>query len=205
MKLALNAFAKFAMGITAFALVLFLPAGTFVYPRAWLMMGLLFVPVLILGVVLLVKNPDLLKKRLDTREKEKTQKGVVALSALTFLVGFAVAAFDFRFLWSSVPVWLTSVCSAAFLAGYAMYAEVMRENVYLSRTVKIEEHQKVIDTGLYSVVRHPMYFATLLLFLPMPIILGSFYALIPFLCYVPIIAARIVGEEKLLKNELRGY
>ena len=205
MKLALNAIAKFSLGFAALALLLFLPAGTFAYPHAWLMIGLLFVPMLILGIVLFAKAPDLLKKRLDTKEKEKAQKGIVALSALAFLGGFVVAALDFRFSWSGVPMWLVLVCSAIFLVGYAMYAEVMRENAYLSRTVRVEEGQKVIDTGLYSFVRHPMYFATLLLFLPMPIILGSFYALIPFLCYIPIIAARIISEEKLLKNELCGY
>jgi len=205
MKLALNAIVKFTVGFAIFALLLFLPAGTFDYPCAWLMISLLFVPMFILGITLFVKAPDLLKKRLDTREKEKAQKGIVALFTLAFIVGFVTAAFDFRFEWSSVPMWLTLVCSVVFLVGYAIYAEVVRENTYLSRTVKVEDNQKVIDTGLYSFVRHPMYFATLLVFLPMPIILGSFYALIPFACYLPIIAARIISEEKFLKNELDGY
>lgn len=205
MKLALNAIAKLTLGFAALALLLFLPAGTLAYPRAWLMIGLLFVPMLMLGTVLFIKAPKLLEKRLDTREKEKAQKGVVAFSALVFLMGFVTASLDFRFAWSSVPMWLTLVCSVVFLVGYAMYAEVVRENTYLSRTVKVEDNQKVIDTGLYSFVRHPMYFATLLVFLPMPIILGSFYALIPFACYLPIIVVRIICEEKLLKKELKGY
>ena len=205
MKLALNAVAKFALGFMALVLLLFLPAGTFAYPRAWLMIGLLFAPMLILGTVLFIKAPDLLEKRLDTKEKEKTQKGVVSLSALIFPIGFIIAALDFRFAWSHVPTWVTAVCAITFLIGYAVYAEVMRENAYLSRTIRVEENQTVVDTGLYAFVRHPMYLATLLMFLPMPIILGSLYALIPFSFYIPVIAVRIVSEEKLLKTELCGY
>ncbi len=205
MKLALNATAKFLIGLALVFLLLFLPAGTLAYFNAWLMIALLFVPMLLLGVLLLTKSPELLKKRLDAKEKEKVQKGVVAFSALAFPIGFVLAALDFRFGWSAVPLWLCVVCSIVFLIGYAMYAEVMRENAYLSRTVRVESGQRVIDTGLYSFVRHPMYFATLLMFLPMPIILGSFYAFIPFACYLPAIMARIVNEEKLLKKELFGY
>ena len=193
------------MGLLLVGALLFLPAGTLSYPGAWLFLGLLFVPMLLLGTVLLLKSPDLLRKRLNHREKESTQKGVVALSGLMFPIGFVLSALDFRFGWSHVPLWLTAVASALFLLGYAAYAEVMRENAYLSRTVEIQEGQTVISTGLYGVVRHPMYLATLLMFLPLPLILGSFWGLIPFAAYPLIIAIRIQNEEKILIEGLAGY
>ena len=205
MKLLINALVKFFGGLISFALLLFLPAGTFDYPYAYLMLGLLFVPMLIVGTVLFVKSPDLLEKRLDTKEKIKAQKGVVALFTLIFPIGFIVAALDFRFAWSHVPYSCTLICAMLFLAGYGMFALVMRQNAYASRTVKVDEGQKLIDSGLYSFVRHPMYLASLFMFLPMPLILGSFYSLIPFAFYIPAIVTRIISEEKLLCAKLCGY
>lgn len=205
MRLALNGLIKFIFGIVLIGALLFLPAWTLIYPGAYLFMALLFVPMLIMGVVMLFAAPDLLKKRLDSKEKEATQKGVVALSGLMFPIGFALSALDFRFGWSSVPLWLVIVASVLFLMGYAMYAEVMRENAYLSRTVEIQENQKVISTGLYGIVRHPMYLATLFMFLPIPLILGSFWGLIPFVAYPFIIVARTINEEKVLTEGLDGY
>lgn len=205
MKLALNALVKFTVGAALIGAMLFLPAWTLNYPGAWLFMALLFVPMLIMGVVLLIKAPSLLEKRLNNKEKEKAQKGVVALSGLMFPIGFVLSALDFRFGWSRVPTLLVITASVLFLIGYGMYAEVMRENAYLSRTVEVQENQKVISTGLYGIVRHPMYLATLLMFLPMPIILGSFYGLIPFVLYPIIIVVRILNEEKILTNGLDGY
>lgn len=205
MKLFGDALVKFICGLLLVGLVLFLPAGTMAYPYGWLFMGVLFGPMLILGVILLCKAPDLLKKRLDNKEKEKAQQGVVALSGLMFPAGFVVSALDFRFGWSNVPLPLVIAAAVIFLVGYGMYAEVMRENAYLSRTVEVQENQKVIDTGLYGVVRHPMYLATLLMFLPLPLILGSFWGLIPFALYPVIIVIRILNEEKVLSEGLAGY
>ena len=185
--------------------LIFLPAMTFNYTGGWLFMALLFIPMLIMGTVMFIKSPDLLKRRLDAKEEERTQKSVVALSGLVFLLGFILSSFDFRYGWSSVPLWLVALASTLFLVGYGTYAEVMRENAYLSRTVKVSENQTVITDGLYAVVRHPMYLATLLMFLPIPLILGSFWGLVPFGFYLPIIAARILSEEKLLTAELPGY
>ena len=205
MKLVLNALVKFTVGATLIGAMLFLPAWTLNYPGAWLFMALLLVPMLIMGVVLLIKAPSLLEKRLNNKEKEKAQKGVVALSGLMFPIGFVLSALDFRFGWSRVPTWLVITASVLFLIGYGMYAEVMRENAYLSRTVEVQENQKVISTGLYGIVRHPMYLATLFMFLPMPIILGSFWGLVPFALYPIIIVFRLLNEEKLLTNGLDGY
>lgn len=205
MKLLTDALLKFLLGLLLIGALLFLPAGTLGYTGGWLFISLLFIPMLFLGVFLFIKSPELLKKRLDTKEKEKTQKGVVALSALFFLVGFIVAGLDFRFGWSKMPEWATIAASAILLISYALYAEVMRENAYLSRTVKVQSGQKVIDSGLYSIVRHPMYAVTVWLFLSIPIVLGSYYALICFIPYPIVIAARITNEEKLLTNELDGY
>lgn len=205
MRLAISALVKFIFGIVLIGALLFLPAWTFLYPNAYLFMALLFIPMLIMGTVMLFASPELLKKRLNNKERESTQKGVVALSGLMFPVGFVLCAFDFRFDWSTVPTWLTIISSVLFLAGYAMYAEVMRENAFLSRTVEIQENQKVISTGLYGIVRHPMYLATLLMFLPIPLILGSFWGLIPFAAYPFIIVARIFSEEKVLTGGLKGY
>lgn len=205
MKLLIEALTKFACGLVLVGLLIFLPAGTLSYTYGWLLIGLLFVPMLIAGFVMLSKSPDFLKKRLDAKEKQGTQKGVVALSGLMFIAGFVVAGLDYRFSWSDMPTWVILMASVLFLAAYALYAEVMRENAYLGRTIKVEEGQKVVDTGLYSVVRHPMYMATILLFLMMPIVLGSWYALIAFAFYPAVIVVRLKDEEELLTKELPGY
>lgn len=205
MKLLIEALTKFACGLILVGLLIFLPAGTLSYTYGWLLIGLLFVPMLIAGFVMLSKSPDFLKKRLDAKEKQGTQKGVVVLSGLMFIAGFVVAGLDYRFGWSDMPTWVILTASVLFLAAYALYAEVMRENAYLSRTIKVEEGQKVVDTGLYSVVRHPMYMATILLFLMMPIVLGSWYALIAFAFYPAVIVVRLKDEEELLTKELPGY
>ncbi len=205
MKLILSALTKLILGFILIGALLFLPAWTLNYPNAWLFIALLFIPMLIMGVVLLIKAPDLLKKRLNGKEKQKAQKGVLALSGLMFPVGFVLSALDFRFGWSRVPLWLVISASVLFLIGYAMYAEVMRENAYLSRTVEVQEGQKVISTGLYGVVRHPMYLATLFMFLPLPLILGSLLGLIPFALYPVVIVIRILNEERVLTEGLDGY
>ena len=205
MKLLLNALTKFTAGFLMVALLLFLPAGTIRYPGGLLFLCFLFIPMLILGIVMLARTRDLLRKRLDVKEKQGTQKGVVAVMGLIFLGGFILAGLDFRFGWSKVPLPVVIVASVLFLVGYALYAEVMRENTYLSRTVKVEEGQTVISTGLYDVVRHPMYTASTVMFLALPLILGSWYALIPFALYPVIMVVRIHGEEKLLTAELSGY
>ena len=205
MKLLFSALAKFILGLVLVGAVLFLPAGSFGYPNAWLFICLLFIPMLILGIVLFIKAPALLEKRLNVKEKEKTQKGVVALSALLFLTGFIVAGLDFRFGWSHIPLWGVIIASAVLLVSYALYAEVMRENAYLSRTIEVQEDQKVIDTGLYGIVRHPMYAVTIWLFLSIPVVLGSLWSLLCFLPYVAVIAIRIRNEEKVLESELSGY
>ena len=205
MKLLVSGLVKFTLGIVLVAAMLFLPAWTFAYPGAWLFLAVLFIPMLIMGVVLFAKAPGLLEKRLKNKEKESTQKGVVALSGLIFPLGFIISALDFRFSVSSVPLGCTVLASVLFLSGYGMYGEVMRENAYLSRTVEVQEGQKVIDTGLYGLVRHPMYLATLLMFIPIPLILGSFLGLIPFALYPAVIIVRILNEEKVLSGELDGY
>ena len=205
MNLFLNALTKVLLGLVLVGLLLFLPAGTIAYAGAWLFLVLLFLPMLGMGVVLFVKSPSLLQKRLNHKEKETAQRGVIALSGLMVPVGFILSALDFRFGWSEVPMWLVIVASILFLTGYAMYAEVMRENAYLSRTVEVQEGQKVISTGLYGVVRHPMYLATLLMFLPIPLILGSFWGLIPMAFYPVILVIRILNEEKVLTEGLEGY
>lgn len=205
MKLLIKALFTLILGIVCMGAMLFLPAGGCHYTNGWLFLGLLFVPMAIMGIVLFFKSPDLLKKRLNAKEKEAAQKGVIAFSALMFPVGFLLSAFDFRYSWSSVPMPLVIVSSVLFLIGYAMYGEVMRENAYLSRTIEVQEGQKVIDTGLYGFVRHPMYLATFLMFLPMPLILGSFWGLIPFALYPVLIVIRVLNEEKVLARELDGY
>ena len=205
MKLLFEAIAKFLLGFMIVAAILFLSAGSLLYTNGWIFILLLFVPMLILGAILFIKSPLLLKKRLDSREKEKTQKGVVAFSGLLFVIGFIVAGLDFRFGLSVVPTWAVVIASVIFLISYALYAEVMRENAYLSRKIEVQEGQSVVSTGLYGIVRHPMYAATIWLFLSIPIVLGSFWALICFLPYVFIIAVRIIDEEKLLSKELCGY
>lgn len=205
MKLLMSALSKFAIGLALVGALVFLPAGTFAYTNGWLFLGLLFVPMLILGIVLFIKSPDLLKKRLNSKEGEATQKGVVAASAVMFLGGFIVAGLDFRFGWSSVPTWAVICAAGVLLISYALYAEVMRENAYLSRIIEVQEGQKLIDTGLYSVVRHPMYAVTLWLFLSIPVVLGSWWALLCFCPYLAVIALRIVNEEKVLTQGLSGY
>ena len=205
MKLAVSALTRALLGLVIFALSIFLPAGTICFANGWLFVALLFVPMAIIGIVLFVKSPEMLEKRLDMKEKEGTQKAVVAISALGLALGFVTAGLDFRFGWSSVPKAAILAAAVLFLLGYAMYAEVMRENAYLSRTVKVEENQKVVDTGLYGCVRHPMYAATVLMFLSMPIVLGSFYSLVVFLFYPVVIVVRIKNEEELLERELDGY
>ncbi len=205
MKLAFSALIKWAVGLLFVGVLLFLPAGSFTYMNAWLFIGLLFGPMLLLGTVLLIRSPDLLAKRLGVKEKESTQKGVVAASGLLFIAGFTVAGLDYRFAWSDVPLWVVITASALLLISYALYAEVMRENAYLSRTVEVQENQKVIDTGLYGIVRHPMYAVTLWLFLSIPVVLGSWWALLCFLPYVPVIIVRIINEEKVLEAGLEGY
>lgn len=205
MRLLLNGIIKFICGFLLVSLLVFLPAGTLEYPGGWLFCALLFVPVLIMGAVLYIKAPALLEKRLDVKEKQTAQKGVVALSGIGFIAGFVISALDFRFGWSHVPAWLTVVASVLFIVSYALYAEVMRENAYLSRTVKVEEGQRVVSTGLYGIVRHPMYSATILMFMMIPLILGSLWGLIVFLLYPALMCVRAVNEEKLLAAELEGY
>ena len=205
MKLLFNGAIKLILGIVLVGALLFLPAWTMNYPYAWLFICLLFIPMLIMGIVLFIKAPKLLEKRLKNKEKQNTQKGVTILLGVMFLVGFVLSAIDFRFGWSSVPLWLVIVASVVFELGYLMYAEVMRENMYLSRTVEVQENQKVVSTGLYGIVRHPMYLATLFMFLPLPLILGSFWGLIPFSFYIVAIVIRIINEEKVLTKELDGY
>lgn len=205
MKLLLEALIKFTCGMLLVGLLLFLPAGTFGYTYGWLLVGLLFGPMLIAGFVMLFKSPELLKKRLDAKEKQGTQKGVVAISGLMFIVGFVVAGLDFRFGWSAMPAWVVVAASVVFLVAYALYAEVMRENAYLSRTIKVEKGQTVVDTGMYGIIRHPMYAVTILLFLMIPLVLGSMYALIAFGFYPAMIVVRLKDEENLLIRELPGY
>ena len=204
-KLLFGALTKFLGGLLLVGALLFLPAGTLRYTGGWLFIALLFIPMIFLGVVLFVKAPELLQKRLGAKEKENTQKGVVALSGLLFLAGFIVAGLDHRFEWSHVPTWLVVASSAILLISYALYAEVMRENAYLSRTIEVQEGQKVVDTGLYGIVRHPMYAVTIWLFLSIPLVLGSFWSLLCFAPYPIVIVARILNEEKVLTAELDGY
>lgn len=205
MKLFFSAITKYLLGLVLVGALLFLPAGSLSYVGGWRLMGLLFGPMLIAGFVMFFRSPAFLEKRLDAREKQAAQKGVLAFSGLMFIGSFVVAGLDWRFGWSKVSLPVTIIASILFLVAYGLYAEVMRENAYLSRTIKVEEGQKVVDTGLYGIVRHPMYFATLLLFLAMPLVLGSWYALIPMAFYPAIIIVRLLNEEKLLTRELTGY
>ena len=205
MKLLVEALTKFVCGLLMVGLLIFLPAGTLRYPYGWLLIGLLFGPMLIAGFVMMAKSPAFLKKRLDAKERQGTQRGVVAVSGLMFIVGFVVAGLDFRFGWSNMPTWVVITASVLFLLAYALYAEVMRENTYLSRTIKVEEGQTVGDTGMYGIVRHPMYAVTILLFLMIPLVLSSWYAMIAFAFYPAVIAVRLTDEENLLTKELPGY
>lgn len=205
MKLFFEALIKFIFGIVLVGIFVFLPAGTLAFLNGWIFMGVLFVPMIIFGAVLLVKMPDLLRRRLDSKEKEATQKGVVALSGLAFLAGFIVAGLDYRFGWTDMPKAVVIAASILFLFSYGLYAEVMRENAYLSRTIKVEEGQTVVDTGLYGIVRHPMYMATVIMFLSIPLVLGSVWSFLIFLSYPLVIVVRILNEEKVLEEELQGY
>lgn len=204
-NLLLNACVKFFSGLLVVGLLLFIPAWTLRYWNAWLFIVLLFVPMLIVGAVLWVKAPELLAKRLSGREQEAEQKTVIVFSACVFLAGFVTASLDFRFGWSGLPLWLVVLAAVLMTAAYALIAEVMRENAYLSRTVEVQENQKVIDTGLYGLVRHPMYFATILLYLAIPLVLGSVFAFLIFLLYIPLIVRRIHNEEAVLEQGLAGY
>lgn len=204
-KLFVQALSKYLMGLVLFGLLLFLPAGTLEYWNAWVLIAALFGPMLVLGIVLLIKSPDLLAKRLASKEKESEQKTVVALSALMFLVSFILAGLDHRYGWTTLPSWMVWTATGVLLLSYLMYAEVMRENAYLSRIIEVQDNQKVIDTGLYGIVRHPMYSATVFLFLSMPLILGSLMSFVVMLAYIPIINTRIKNEEKVLTKGLAGY
>lgn len=204
-KLFLQALVKFSCGVIAVGALLFLPAGTLWWLNGWVFMGILFIPMFCAGIVMMLKNPELLKKRLNAKEKQTEQQLVVKLSGLMFIAGFIAAGLDFRFRWTTPPLWISWAASAVFLLAYLLYAEVLRENTYLSRTVEVQENQKVIDTGLYGIVRHPMYSVTLLLFLSMPLVLGSVVSFVIFLAYPVIIVKRIRNEEKVLEAELAGY
>ncbi|MBR2721455.1 MAG: isoprenylcysteine carboxylmethyltransferase family protein [Clostridia bacterium] len=204
-KLFIQAIVKFVFGILLVGLLIFLPAGTLLYWQGLLLMGILFVPMLIAGIVMMFKNPELLKKRLDAKEKESTQKWVLLFSGIIFIGGFVLAGLGHRFGWYTLPTPVTVIGVILFLVAYILYAEVLRENTYLSRTVEVQENQTVIDTGLYGLVRHPMYAATVLLFLMIPIVLGSLYAFFVFLPYPLVLAMRIKNEEEVLSRELAGY
>ena len=204
-KLLLDAVKKTVAGVILIGLLLFLPAGTMQYWNGWLFCAVLFIPVVIMGVVLFLKAPDLLRKRLQEKEEQAEQRSVVALSGLMFVGGFVLAGLDFRFGWSGMPNWLVYTAAALFVVGYGLFAEVMRENAYLSRTVEVQENQVVVDTGLYGIVRHPMYSATVLMFLAMPVILGSYVSFVVFLVYPFLIAKRIRNEEQVLEEGLQGY
>lgn len=205
LKLFIEAIIKFTLGVVLIGLLIFLPAGTLAFTGGWLLMGILFIPMFIAGLVMMAKNPSLLASRLDVKEKEREQNVVVKLSGLMFIFGFVIAGLDFRFGTLRLPFAVNIVASVVFIIAYVLYAEVLRENSYLSRTIKVVEGQKVVSTGLYSIVRHPMYFATLLLFMSIPFILGSLISFIVFLAYPVIISKRIKNEEEVLTRELEGY
>lgn len=205
LKLFVQALTKFLAGLLLVGLLLFLPAGTFDFWQAWLFIGILFGPMFIAGIWLMIRQPELLRKRLDAKEKQGEQKWVVALSGLMFIAVFVVAGQSCRFGWYMLPDWAVLAATVVFLAAYALYAEVMRENVWLSRTIEVQENQQVVSTGLYGIVRHPMYAATLLLFLSMPLVLASPWSFAIMLLYIPIIALRIHNEEQVLERELKGY
>lgn len=204
-KLFIQAFLKFVLGVVLVGVLIFLPAGSLCFFYGWLLMGSLFIPMFIAGIVMMFRNPKLLEKRLDAKEKLKDQGIVIKLSGLVFLVGFVLAGLGYRFNWFVLPKGVSIAFTVLFLLSYVMYAEVLRENTYLSRTIEVQENQKVIDTGLYGIVRHPMYSATVVMFLAMPLVLGSLFSLIVFLAYPFIIARRIKGEEAFLEKELKGY
>ena len=205
MRLIASASIKLIMGLVLVGLLIFLPAGTMYFFNGWLLVAVLFVPMLIAGVVMAICSPTLLRKRLNAKEKEAEQKSVVAMSGIMFIAAFVVAGFNYRYSWMVMPSWAVWSAAALFLLSYTMYAEVLRENAYLSRTIEVQEGQKVIDTGLYGIVRHPMYSATILLFLSMPLVLGSLPSFVIMLTYIPLIVKRIKNEEKVLRDGLEGY
>ena len=196
---------KFSLGVLLLGILLFLPAGSFRFWQGWLLMGILFVPMFTAGIILLKRNPELLRKRLNAKEQESEQKTVVALSGMLFVAAFVLAGLNWRFAWWVLPDWAVWTAAGLFLASYLLYAEVLRENTYLSRTIEVQENQKVIDTGLYGIVRHPMYMATTILFLSMPLVLASPVSFLIMLGYVPVIAKRIRNEESVLEEGLEGY
>ena len=204
-KLFIQAMLKYLIGVIIVGALIFIPAGSFEYWNGWLFMGILFIPMFIAGIVMMIKNPDLLRKRLNAKESEKEQKTVILVSGLMFILGFIVAGLNYRFGWISIPNLICIVSAVIFVLAYIMYAEVLRENTYLSRKIEVQENQKVVDTGLYGIVRHPMYSSTIFLFLMIPLILGSLISLIIFLIYPFLIAKRIKNEESVLEKELKGY
>jgi protein-S-isoprenylcysteine O-methyltransferase Ste14 len=204
-RLLIGAIGKYILGVILLSLLLFIPAGTLSYWNAWLFMGILFIPMFIVGIVLMVKNPELLRKRLNSKEKETEQKSVILIGSLMFICGFVVAGLDYRFHWFILPKWLVITATGTFIIAYLIYVEVLRENSYLSRTIEIQEDQKVIDTGVYGIVRHPMYSSTILLFLSMPLVLGSFFSFVIFLTYPAVLIKRIKNEEQVLEKGLAGY
>ena len=204
-KLFLQAIIKFLAGVVMVGALIFLPAWSFAYIEGWIFMGILFIPMFVAGIVMMFKSPNLLKSRLSAKETEKEQKLVIGLSLLMFIGAFVVAGLNFRFKWLEMPFWSVILAACIFIAAYIFYAEVLRENAYLSRTIEVQEGQKVVDTGLYGVVRHPMYMVTLVLFLSMPFVLGSLFSFFIMLVYIPIIVVRIINEEKFLEKELNGY
>lgn len=204
-KLFILSVIKFLCGVLLIGLLVFLPAGTIHFLNGWILMGILFIPMFIAGIVMMIKNPYLLAKRLDAKEKRGDQSHIVKLSGLMFIAGFVLAGLDFRFKWVQLPPGVVIAAAVAFLAGYLLYAEVLRENTYLSRTIEVQKNQKVIDRGLYAIVRHPMYSATIIMFLAMPLVLGSLISFAVFLIYPVLIVLRIKDEEKMLEKELEGY
>ena len=204
-KLFIQAITKFTFGFIIIALLLFIPAGTLTYLNAWLFIGIIFVPMFIVGIILMIKNPDLLRKRLNSKEKEAEQGILILLGGLMFICGFIVAGLNYRFEWIILPKYIVFIAAIIFLLAYVLYAEVLRENMYLSRIIEIQENQKVIDKGLYGIVRHPMYLSTILLFLSIPLVLGSLFSFLIFMIYPFIIAKRIKNEEKVLEQGLKGY
>lgn len=204
-KLFFEAIIKFLLGVILVGLLIFLPAGTFNYMNGWLFMGVLFIPIFLAGIVMMIKNPQLLASRLDIKEKQKEQSILIKLSGLMFIVGFILAGLDYRFQWIQVSPTVSYIASGVLVLAYILWAEVLRENKYLSRTIKVEEEQQLIDNGLYGIVRHPMYLASVILFLMMPLVLGSVVSLFVFLFYPIIIVFRIINEEEVLEKELKGY
>ena len=204
-KLFFQAITKFLLGLVLIFALLFIPAGSLRYINGWIFMGLLFIPMFIVGIILMIKNPELLRRRLNAKEKEGEQKQVIILSGLMFFLGFIIAGLNFRFKWFELPNIVTIISSIIFVISYALYGIVLKENAYLLRTIEVEKNQKVIDTGLYGIIRHPMYSATILLFLSMPLVLGSVFSFVIFLVYPVIIAKRINNEEKVLEKDLKGY